>query len=78
MTEQIIRFLKETRTGKKSDKAVLEMIAGRFGGTVNGRYVKIDGVEYLVRRDPDRVDCGFEVRRMDWTHGNDWKFYSPY
>ena len=78
MREQIIRFLVETRTGKKSDKAVRELVAERFSGTVESRYVKIDGVEYLIERNPDYLDCGFEVRQMDWNHGNDWRFYSPY
>ena len=78
MREQIVRFLAETRTGKKTDKAIREMVAEHFGGEVVRQYVKIDGVEYLIQHDPDCVDCGFSVREMDWTHGNDWRFYSPY
>ena len=78
MREQIIRFLAETRTGKKSDKVIRELVAVRFNGQVVSRYVKIDGIEYLIQRNPDCTDCGFEVRAMNWNHGNDWRFYSPY
>jgi len=78
MREQIIRFLAETSTGKKSDGVVRKMVAEHFGGQIVRQYVKIDGVEYLIQRNPDFTDCGFEVRQMDWTHGNDWQFYSPY
>lgn len=81
MREQIIKFLLETRTDKKSDKAVRKLVAERFGGEVVKQYVKIDGIEYLIRRDPDCMSCGFcgfEVRKIDWNHGNDWRFYSPY
>lgn len=81
MKEQIIRFLLEAHTDKKSDKAVRKLIAERFGGEVVKQYVKIDGIEYLIRRDPDCMNCGFcgfEVRQIDWNHGNDWRFYSPY
>ena len=82
MREQIIRFLMETRTGKKSDRAVREMIAEKFGGilTSNRRYVKIGDEEYMIRRDADDPSlCGFEVRKMNWNpNGNDWRFFSPY
>ena len=78
----IIRFLMETRTGKKSDRAVREMIAEKFGGTLtsNRRYVKIGDDEYMIRRDADDPSlCGFEVRKMDWSqNGNDWRYFSPY
>lgn len=78
MREQIIQFLANVRTGKKSDKAVRELVAEHFGGTTVRQYVKIDGIEYLIQRNPDRTDCGFDVRAMDWNHGNDWRFSSPY
>lgn len=77
MREQIIRFLSEQHFGKKSDKAVRVLVAEHFGGTIVRQYVKIDGIEYLIQRNPD-LNCGFEVRAMDWNHGNDWRFFSPY
>ena len=82
MRKQIIQFLMETRTGKKSDRSVREMIAEKFGGTLtsNRRYVKIGDDEYMIRRDADDPSlCGFEVRKMDWSqNGNDWRYFSPY
>lgn len=78
MTEQIRQFLRNTNTGKRSDGAVRLMVAEHFGGSVKKQYVDIDGVEYMIRRNPDEIVCGFDVRAMDWTHGNDWRFYSPY
>lgn len=78
MREQIIRFLAEICIGKKSDRAVRELVATQFGGTIVRQYVKIDGIEYLIVRDPDCTDCGFNVTQMYWTHNNDWRFYSPY
>lgn len=78
MREQIIQFLRDTRTGKKSDTSVRLLVAEHFGGNIKSRYVEIDGVEYLIRRNPDNTACGFDVRAMDWNHGNDWRFFSPY
>lgn len=76
--EQIVQFLRNLNTGKRSDKVIRQLIAERFEGEIVGQYVKIDGVEYLIRRNPDDTSCGFNVRIMDWEHGNEWTFFSPY
>ena len=78
MRKQIVGFLREARTGNKSDKAVRKMVADNFGGEIVGQYVKVSGVEYLIQRNPDCLDCGFSVKEMNWKHGNDWRFSSPY
>lgn len=78
----IIKFLTSINTGKKSDRAIREIVAEEFGGTLtsNRRYVKIGDDEYMIRRDADDPSfCGFEVRKMNWNNnGNDWRYFSPY
>lgn len=79
MRDKIVRFLMETRTGNKSDKAIRKLIADHFGGTIVGRYVKIGNEEFYIRRDADDPSlCGLEVRLMDWGIGNDWRFSRQY
>lgn len=79
MKDEIIRFLTESYRGKRSDKATRQLVADHFGGTVNGRYVKIREYEYYIKSDPDTMPSGYDVRKMNWNaNGNDWKFYKPY
>ena len=76
MQEQIKQWL-ENVSMKHSSKKVRQMVAEHFGGitTSNGRYVKIQDVEFRIEKD---VDKGWQVREMDWRHGNDWKYSHPY
>ena len=79
MDKQIAQFLMTVK-GKKSNKTVRKLVAEHFGGTLtsNGRYVKIGDDEWYITNNPDNVECGFDIRKMDWGIGNDWRFAQPY
>lgn len=80
MKEEIERYLTgmhfDSRNGKLSRKN-MQIVADHFGGTlISGRYLKIGGTEYKIRRNNNT--SAWEAIEMTWTHGNDWRFYSPY
>lgn len=77
--ERIEQFLKGISL-KHSERKVRQMVADHFGGTTtsNGRYVKIGADEFRITKNPDNPESGWDVRKMDWGIGNDWRFFSPY
>jgi len=80
MRDEIVRFLIGVSL-KNSERKVRQLVANQFGGTLtsNGRYVKIGEDEYQITKNPDNIAYeGWDVKRMDWGIGNDWKFAKPY
>lgn len=80
MRDEIVSFIR-TISLKNSERKVREMVANQFNGilTSNRRYVKIDGVEYRITKNPDNTACGgWDIKEMDWGIGNDWRFSRPY
>lgn len=78
MQNEIVKFLKGVSL-KNSERKARQMVAEHFGGatTSNHRYVKIGDEEFSITKNPDDLN-GWDVRKMDWKIGNDWKFFSPY
>lgn len=79
MKHEIEQFLKDISL-KNSERRVRGMVADHFGGitTSKCRYVKIGDTEYRITKNPDNVECGWDVKEMDWGLGNDWRFAKPY
>lgn len=78
MHEQIERFLSGISL-KNSERKARQMVAEHFGGilTSHYRYVRIDGIEYRITKNPE-AECGWNIEEMNWDHGDDWRFFSPY
>lgn len=69
MQERIEQYLQENRSRlmKKTDKAICTDVAKHFNAVANGRYVEIDGTEYLITKNMG-WQGGFIVRTMTWEH----------
>ena len=79
MIDQIREFLTfNVKLNVRTYRALM-MIAEHFGGEViNGRYVKINGIEYSIWKEMDIKNIGWKVREMTWTHGNNWIYAKQY
>lgn len=80
MIDEIVKFLR-TVSLKNSEKKARQLVAEHFGGrtTSNSRYVKIGEDEFKIEKNPDNTASGgWDVRKMNWGIGNDWRFAKPY
>lgn len=79
MRNEIMIFLRDVSL-KNSERRARSMVADHFGGslTSQGRYVKINGIEYRITKNPENLKCGWDVRIMTWDHGTDFRFCKPY